>query len=1261
MESYRLYDFNEINKILEDNSSDSDNRDEEYEDKKVFIIQMFGINEEGKTCSIIVENYEPFFYVKVPEEWKKKELAMFKKYLTKQMGKFYRNSITYCKFEKHKTLYGFDGGAEYNFILLKFKNIPAFNKAKNVWYETYTAKDGSRRKRLINGGSGILVDFDMVQLYEANIPPLLRLFHIKKISPSGWIGLPKNKIMENSMNNTTCDVEYFIHYENIVPLNEKEDLVPYIKASYDIEASSSHGDFPLPIKSYKKLASNIIDYCIKYKNDDLDANNVLEECVMSAFGYCKEVDLIERVYPKFKPTVEKIKQKIEQLCLLKTDTLEGEASEEYTIEMSFAKSKMVDEEDNYETAFNNVHSVKDKTISDLILSYGLKREFRINELTKAIDKLFPKLEGDKVTFIGTTFIRHGESRPYLNHCIVLNSCSQPRDVENCVIEKYDTEKEVLLAWQKLIMKQNPDIILGYNIFGFDYDFMYQRAVENRCVEQFLKLSKNKGEICGTKEHFSKKYKEYQINKSSIVIASGQHDLNYIKMNGRIQVDLYNHFRRDFNLSSYKLDYVSGYFIGDKAKKIEHSDGKTIVHSSNLAGLNVGAFIHFEESSHTTEYYKDGGKFMVTKIEKGRFEINSVEKPDMTKSVRWCLAKDDVTPQDIFRLTDEGPDERAIVAKYCIQDCNLVHELFNKIDIMTGFIEMATICSVPMSFLVLRGQGIKLTSFIAKKCRENGTVIPVIEKKNTDEGYEGAIVLEPKCGLYLDKPVACVDYSSLYPSSMISENLCHSSKVWTKEFDLNNELICDTGIKNEEGEYIYDNLEGYEYVDVRFDTYTYKRKSPKAAAQKIRCGHKICRYAQYPDDKKAILPNVLQELLTKRKQTKKLCAKETDPFMKNILDKRQLSIKLTANSLYGQTGAKTSTFYEPDVAASTTAVGRELLTYAKRVIEEVYGDLICETTKYGKVHSKAEYIYGDTDSVFFTFNLHDLDGNPITGKKALEITIELAQQAGELATKPLKKPHDLEYEKTFMPFCLLSKKRYVGILYETDPNKCKRKSMGIVLKRRDNAPIVKDVYGGIIDILMNEQNIDSAVQFLNDELQKIVDGKCPMDKLIISKSLRSHYKNPQQIAHKVLADRIGARDPGNKPRNGDRIPFVYVVNENKKALQGDRIETPEFIKNKKCKIDYAHYISNQIMKPLLQLFALILNDLPGFRNKPFKMKKFYANMELQTSELEGDKYNKKIEQLKDKEVQKLLFDKYLKSCENLKKGNVAINGFFKPKQ
>ena len=186
---------------------------------------------------------------------------------------------------------------------------------------------------------------------------------------------------------------------------------------------------------------------------------------------------------------------------------------------------------------------------------------------------------------------------------------------------------------------------------------------------------------------------------------------------------------------------------------------------------------------------------------------------------------------------------------------------------------------------------------------------------------------------------------------------------------------------------------------------------------------------------------------------------------------------------------------------------------------------------------------------------------IKNKKALEITIELAQIAGELASEYLKKPHDLEYEKTFLPFCLLSKKRYVGMLYEFDHEKCKRKSMGIVLKRRDNAPIVKDVYGGIIDILMKEQNISKAVEFLKQSLQDIIDEKCPIEKLIITKSLRSNYKNPETIAHKVLADRMGVRDPGNKPSTGDRIPFAYICNNDKKALQGDKIEHPEYIKLK----------------------------------------------------------------------------------------------------
>ena len=275
------------------------------------------------------------------------------------------------------------------------------------------------------------------------------------------------------------------------------------------------------------------------------------------------------------------------------------------------------------------------------------------------------------------------------------------------------------------------------------------------------------------------------------------------MNGRLQVDMLNWFRRSENLSSYKLDYVGGHFIGDEVKSLLHrcntESDVTRVSTNNMIGLQEGSYIHFEEFNHSSDYYKDGKKFNVVKVckEEGWFEILGTESPK-AKKVKWGLAKDDVTPKDIFRMTNEGPASRAIIAKYCIQDCNLVHYLFNKVDVITDLVEMSKLCSVPMSFLIFRGQSIKLTSYVAKKCRENGVLMPCIDKGSNDDGYEGAIVLNPKCGLYLDDPVPVGDFASLYPSSMLSENLCPSSKVWAKIYDLAGNLVLENGDKNSEG-------------------------------------------------------------------------------------------------------------------------------------------------------------------------------------------------------------------------------------------------------------------------------------------------------------------------------------------------------------------------------------------------------------------------------------------------------------------------------
>jgi len=343
--------------------------------------------------------------------------------------------------------------------------------------------------------------------------------------------------------------------------------------------------------------------------------------------------------------------------------------------------------------------------------------------------------------------------------------------------------------------------------------------------------------------------------------------------------------------------------------------------------------------------------------------------------------------------------------------------------------------------------------------------------------------------------------------------------------------------------------------------------------------------------------------------------------------------------------------------ATKGLQRKCANAIKKIMEIEYNDYVYDltTNNHHFAAGIGNMIVHNTDSVFFTFNLKTLEGEEIRGPKALEITIELAQEAGELATKFLKKPHDLEYEKTFMPFCLLSKKRYVGMLYELDPNKCKRKSMGIVLKRRDNAPIVKDVYGGIIDILMKEKNIQKAVEFLQDCLKNIIDEKYPMDKLIITKSLRSNYKNPQQIAHKVLADRMGKRDPGNKPSSGDRIPFVYIETKKKNALQGDKIEHPEYIIKNKIRPNYSFYITNQIMKPVQQVFALVLEQIDSFKRKR-------RNFEMKIDTLKNtiddkEKLENKISDLRNKEIKALLFDKYLRETNNTKNNMKSITSYF----
>ena len=312
-----------------------------------------------------------------------------------------------------------------------------------------------------------------------------------------------------------------------------------------------------------------------------------------------------------------------------------------------------------------------------------------------------------------------------------------------------------------------------------------------------------------------------------------------------------------------------------------------------------------------------------------------------------------------------------------------------------------------------------------------------------------------------------------------------------------------------------------------------------------------------------------------------------------------------------------------------------------VLYENYNDYVYDIeTETGNFHGGiGNIILKNTDSIFCKFHNKDEHNNEVYGKEALPYAIKHGEHV-EGSIKPhLPYPQKLNYEKCLYPFILFTKKRYVGNLYEKDVNHFKQKSMGIVLKRRDNANIVKKVVGGIIDIILNQQDLELSIKFLREELQDLVNGKTDLKDLVLSKTLRGFYKDPSKIAHRVLADRIGERDLGNKPATNDRIQYVYIKSKDAK-LQGDRIETPEYIIEKKLEPDYLHYITNQIMKPVLQLYVLALKDLQEYHEG----EDYWDNVEEELKKKEmyiDDKRRKnRLDNLKLRKVQELLFEEFI---------------------
>jgi len=796
---------------------------------------------------------------------------------------------------------------------------------------------------------------------------------------------------------------------------------------------------------------------------------------------------------------------------------------------------------------------------------------------------------DEIIQIGVSF-RYTDDllNSYKRIVFVSGTCS-PSEDDSVTFISCKSEKHLLQEFQRCIKIENPDILAGYNTFGFDDAY-----IADRC--EYNKLNFNIGRVDVSSWKMKKEFAPTE--KKTFELASGKFAVRYLEVAGRLGIDLLLSVRREQSLDSYKLDNVSSTFLRDKVTRIEYIKSQTKIHTKSTRGLFVGNLVTFDVVTNTQNPYHESQKFQVVEKADKWFVVNTKILDDISEEdigkLEWCFGKDDITAQDMFASHRGKAEDRAMIAKYCIQDCDLVLTLMAKLDTFVNARGMADVCRVPIQYIFLRGQGIKIFSAVVYNASKRNQILANQEKIGGTMSYEGAIVLPPKIGMYLDQPISVLDFNSLYPSNMIAFNLSPDTLVYVKTFSATGKKLKHEGPDGEEIK-----KAGFVIDEISYDTFDDEKKPS---------GRMTCGFIQPNADPRSVgvLPLTLDILLKKRKETRKLLETTEDDSQKAVLNGLQLAYKLVANSVYGQCGSSTSAIRKLEVAACTTASGRDRIAFAKKIAETEFG---------------GEVIYGDTDSIFIKFPVTDLAAS-----------IELGKKTAARITELCRRPYKIEYEKTFYPFILFCRKRYVGLMYEDDVSKCKRKTMGIALKRRDNAPIVKDIFGGALDILLEHRNIRQSFDFVKDTLIKVIKNEIPLEKYIITKPLRDDYKNPGQIAHRVLADRMEERDAGHKPQVGDRLSFIYVWENSRGKKQGDRIEHLDYVKEKKLKPDTEFYISNQIQNPVAQMFALAIEDLEGYRPATNYEKAYEEFRET----LDEEEATLKVLALKEKQLNKMLF-------------------------
>lgn len=690
------------------------------------------------------------------------------------------------------------------------------------------------------------------------------------------------------------------------------------------------------------------------------------------------------------------------------------------------------------------------------------------------------------------------------------------------------------------------------------------------------------------------------------------DIKYI-------MERYKHYLRDnpdnINILKYEETYVRFTEFYSAAYGHVHirkfnCEGRLTLDLYPLVKRSFGRERSYKLSAIADKFLKGSkGKITLSATAKPKVVDDEEQEDDIVAETGNVTIKETFRRFKAYRDAIMSGDNLAIsktskdmydVARYCIQDSILCVELMTPLNIWICLIETSSNCQITAFQTFSRGQQIGISHQLYTQCQLDNKIMN--RSTCSSDGFKGAVVLDPIPGKYVN--LIQYDFKSLYPSIIKAKNICYSTYL---EDD---SPIDDKDCNIIEGE---ENGIPFRYRFIKEEIY------------------------------RGILPRMCDYFLTERAKVRKQIGPQNTDTKNAVLNERQSSLKVNANSIYGSLGLG----YEGDSrlipgSRSVTSVGRNMLS---TLITNIKG-------------SGGNVVYGDTDSSHADYGITDpreciLQGpklakelSKIYGSKHIELACEGAVSSAiyicpkryiyiSIATIQLSKiilleesefipdwdngknvllhikykegnkiietyltfPKELDYtdggqynmkgqycEKEKMPN---SKYGFISgrpVLEGGQPNEEKVTFKGVMAARRDNCKWGVEIYRKIMFSSLFERPLKDTLKIVDDAIDSMLARKVILDNMCFSTNINAGYSEKSHCPVKTFVDELIKR--GKKVEAGNRIDYVLVKCNNVKLLGESMRLLEEYEENKSVEqLDLTSYIKKSMEKQLSQLIYI----------------------------------------------------------------------------